>query len=148
MDLFVFCLDAQHRSRLEDSGQDALPCAVLAHLRLRQTGCMPSDSRSFSHVTSLGIRGHHLCLELDNTCSLVASVIVCLALSGPFPLWICVSFSLVRPYFFFHNLSTCSLKLPSLFWASRIDLPASLSLVSLPLGFFSVYSKLSLGFMS
>lgn len=103
---------------------------MLAHLGLRQTGCMPSDSRSFLHVTSLGIQGHHLCLELDNTYSLVASVILCLVLSGPFPVWIYVSFSLVRPYFFFHNLSTCSLKLPSLFWASRIDLPASLSLVS------------------
>lgn len=119
---------AQHRSILE-------ALRVLVHLGLRQTGCMPLDSRSFSHVTSLGIRGHHLCLELDNTYSLVASDIMCLALSDPFPVWICVSFSLVRPYFFFHNLFTCSLKLLNLFWASRIDLPASLSLVSLPLGF-------------
>lgn len=108
---------------------------MLAHLGLRQTDCMPSDSRSFSHVTSLGIRGHHLCLELGNTYSLVASVIMCLALSDPFPVWICVSSSLVRPYFFFHNLFSCSPKLLSLFWASRIDRPASLSLVSLPLGF-------------
>lgn len=128
---------AQHRSRL--SGPSfGTGCVALLHACIPRAEADRLNAFRFTFlfaITSVGIRGHRLCLELDNTRSSVAFVVMCLARSGPLSVWICASFSFSRPYLFFHNLSTCSLQLLSLFWASGLISQLPLSSVSLPLDF-------------